>query len=165
MPEWEHVIPFSYCFNNSADNFVASCSTCNRIKGALVFDTPQHAQEYVRQQRIKKGLKTYPVSGLQETVLKKEKLAEVLQPQMPSKRVLEYPRGSKDEHPLNRKFNPNSQHVFTVNRVKVRFASLWVYSGEFEAYSTLIKELNCQDGAELLRLLLAKEYNQRSESH
>jgi 5-methylcytosine-specific restriction endonuclease McrA len=58
---WDHILPYSYCFNDDKENRVAACFTCNLIKGSRVFDTVQQAIDYVREQRAKKGM---PVSEL-----------------------------------------------------------------------------------------------------
>ena len=44
---WDHVVPFAYARDNSTSNFVASCNICNAWKGALVFETVEHARLYL----------------------------------------------------------------------------------------------------------------------
>lgn len=62
-PVWDHLSPYSYSFDNSNDNFVAACATCNAIKGARIFDSFLEAAQYVRKRRQEKGYVTLPVWG------------------------------------------------------------------------------------------------------
>ena len=55
---WEHLIPFSYGYDNSNENFVASCHICNGIKSNKMFKSIKEARDYVAQRREKKGIKT-----------------------------------------------------------------------------------------------------------
>lgn len=64
---WDHLLPYSYSFNNNNDNFVAACQQCNGIKSARVFETLDEAAEFVRNRRLEKGLKNHVVWGNEET--------------------------------------------------------------------------------------------------
>lgn len=44
---WDHKVPYAYSQNNTTDNFVAACATCNMWKGALMFDTIEQARVYL----------------------------------------------------------------------------------------------------------------------
>lgn len=88
QPHWDHILAYSYCFNNSPVNFVACCRICNQIKYNKVFDTIIEVIKYVRQRRIKKGLAVFP---LRTKLHAEKKLAEVLQQQMSSEGLLETP--------------------------------------------------------------------------
>jgi hypothetical protein len=54
----EHIEPFIYSFDNSPDNFVASCSICNSLKSCLMFQTIHECREYIKTQRALKGFTT-----------------------------------------------------------------------------------------------------------
>lgn len=86
---WDHVVPYAYCANSSPSNFVAACQQCNTVKSDKVFDTESEIKEYVRIQRIKKGL---PVRiGLRSQA----QVAKVLQSKMPNRRLLEDAQGGR----------------------------------------------------------------------
>ena len=57
---FDHVLPYSFCFNNATKNFVGACQICNGIKGDKVFKTIAAAVRYVRDRRIAKRLKNKP---------------------------------------------------------------------------------------------------------
>lgn len=61
--EWDHFICFAYSYHNGPDNFVASCSECNRLKGSLLFGNIQEARDYLRYQRTKRDLPNFPYLG------------------------------------------------------------------------------------------------------
>jgi 5-methylcytosine-specific restriction endonuclease McrA len=64
--EWDHLVPYAY-LNSSPDyNFVAACRECNRIKGAIMFQTIEEAIVYVRSR----------VWSLQESEMRKDLQAE-----------------------------------------------------------------------------------------
>jgi 5-methylcytosine-specific restriction endonuclease McrA len=42
--EWDHLVPFSYSYNNNAANFVAACKPCNGIKSSKMFATLEDAR-------------------------------------------------------------------------------------------------------------------------
>lgn len=56
--EWDHLIPFSYAQNNKVGNFCAACHICNRLKGALMFQTLEEARIHVTQKWEEKGYRT-----------------------------------------------------------------------------------------------------------
>lgn len=72
---WDHFIPHSYGFNNSSDNFVASCVQCNAIKSNKIFPSVNDLVDYVRQQRKIRRLPVRTVWGDKTT---RQSLAEVL---------------------------------------------------------------------------------------
>ena len=41
---WDHVIPFSYSYNNEGTNFLPACSFCNQWKSNLMFQTLEEVQ-------------------------------------------------------------------------------------------------------------------------
>lgn len=51
---WDHLVPYSYGYNNLDNNFVAACHICNGIKGSRMFDTTEEAREYINEKREKK---------------------------------------------------------------------------------------------------------------
>ena len=53
--EWDHALPFSYSQNNNANNFVAACQVCNRLKHDFIFSSLDEARVYLADQRAKKG--------------------------------------------------------------------------------------------------------------
>jgi 5-methylcytosine-specific restriction endonuclease McrA len=53
--EWDHKLPFAYSQNNQTENFVASCSVCNRMKSSNIFQTVEEAQVYLQGKRKSKG--------------------------------------------------------------------------------------------------------------
>lgn len=53
--EWDHQLPFIYSQNNRAENFVAACVVCNRIKSSHVFQTVEEAQVHLADRRKSKG--------------------------------------------------------------------------------------------------------------
>jgi hypothetical protein len=48
--QWDHLVPFSWLNDdgNVNNNFVASCRTCNNIKGSILFQTVEDARIYVK---------------------------------------------------------------------------------------------------------------------
>lgn len=90
---WDHLLAFSYSFNNHDCNFVATCGTCNLLKSSKVFDTVQEALNYVLKKRTKRRL---PVYAVRRQFPAEAKLAEVLQPQVPDGQLLEAPPGRRN---------------------------------------------------------------------
>lgn len=72
---WDHFVPYSYGFNNAADNFVASCTQCNAIKSDKIFPTIKELVDYVRNKRQARNLPMRTLWGDENT---KQELAEVL---------------------------------------------------------------------------------------
>lgn len=91
---WDHVLPYSYSFNNEIENFVASCAECNLIKSSLVFDSLTKAIDYVQEKRRTKGLR---VLNMQQDIAAKATLAEVLFTEVPLRLLLEDPPSNLDE--------------------------------------------------------------------
>lgn len=54
-PNWDHVEPFAWSFNNDPLNFVAACSICNGIKSSKMFSTLEDTKEYILERRKSKG--------------------------------------------------------------------------------------------------------------
>lgn len=52
---WDHIVPYSYSFNNSAENFVAACHICNSLKSDYVFNSLEEAQVFLELRRAEKG--------------------------------------------------------------------------------------------------------------
>jgi len=44
---FDHVLPYSYSYNNDASNFVAACHVCNNWKSRMVFNSLEEIQVYV----------------------------------------------------------------------------------------------------------------------
>jgi 5-methylcytosine-specific restriction endonuclease McrA len=61
--EWDHFICFAFSYHNGADNFVAACRECNRIKGSLLFGDIRAARDYIRYQRVRRDLPNFPYLG------------------------------------------------------------------------------------------------------
>ncbi len=60
----DHIIPYSYSQNNSEENLVPCCGTCNGIASNKVFDSLAHKMLFVQQRRQAKKL--FPiVSGIE----------------------------------------------------------------------------------------------------
>lgn len=102
-PNWDHVVPYSYCFNNSDKNFVASCFVCNGIKSDKIFDTFQQTVLYVQTERIKQDLPVFKLYGRNG---QKAIMAEVLLHQLPEPVFLENP--------------PNNEEDMTMSQIQVR---------------------------------------------
>ncbi len=47
-PNYDHIIPYSYLYSNSNENFVAACNVCNSFKSSLVFDNEDYCREYLK---------------------------------------------------------------------------------------------------------------------
>lgn len=46
-PSWDHLVPFSYTFDNCEWNYVATCWACNRRKGNLVFSSVEEGRRFL----------------------------------------------------------------------------------------------------------------------
>lgn len=94
--QWDHVLPFSFCFNNYSKNFAASCRQCNSIKASKVFNTIHEAIDYVRTKRFYKGLPLYrrgrPLPALRKRIPTEKIVAEVRQQEVPNGLLLGKPR-------------------------------------------------------------------------
>lgn len=67
--EWDHIIPWVYGMNNSAQNFVAACQVCNHLKGAVMFNSLGEAQVFVHEKwKVKGYTSEAPVFLLQRDV-------------------------------------------------------------------------------------------------
>src|SRR5690554_5646428 len=53
---WDHFVPYAFCGNNPADNWIAACHVCNGIKGATMFASVVEAQLFIRARWVEKGL-------------------------------------------------------------------------------------------------------------
>ena len=60
--EFDHLICWSYSKDSEVGNFVAACSTCNRIKGDKLFDNSDQARIFVRDRRLRKGFDVFPIT-------------------------------------------------------------------------------------------------------
>lgn len=94
LPTYDHLLPFSYSYNNEDQNFVAACSKCNSLKSGKVFDSLTEALIYVRQKRKAKKLPVFNVFGDIQT---KKIVAEVLLTEVPKRLLLADPRDCSDE--------------------------------------------------------------------
>lgn len=61
--EFDHFVPFCESQNNNKHNFVASCSRCNSMKSALIFNSIEEARIYIYGRREEKGLPIYLYCG------------------------------------------------------------------------------------------------------
>lgn len=86
---WDHLLPFSYTYNNEPQNFVAACRQCNSLKHSKVFDSIGKAIEYVQEKRASKAL---PVFELPNFIHPKTEVAEVSQQQVSDGLLLETSR-------------------------------------------------------------------------
>jgi HNH endonuclease len=55
----DHVLPWSYCPDNSTNNLVPACMECNGIASNLIFSTLDEKVRYVVGQRQRRGLPVY----------------------------------------------------------------------------------------------------------
>lgn len=44
-PHFDHFIPFSYCYSNRPENYVAACQDCNSRKSGRVFDSIEEVRK------------------------------------------------------------------------------------------------------------------------
>jgi hypothetical protein len=44
---WDHLVPFNFSQNNSAENYVAACGFCNQWKRDMVFQTVEEAKVFI----------------------------------------------------------------------------------------------------------------------
>lgn len=77
---WDHFLPFSIYNDNSLENFVASCKSCNSIKHNKVFNTINEVREYVKKKREVQGTKN--LSRVQDRVCSLEKESNILHDKM-----------------------------------------------------------------------------------
>lgn len=54
---WDHRVPFALSQSSSDREFIAACQICNRLKGAIVFETLEDARTFISIRRIRKGWK------------------------------------------------------------------------------------------------------------
>lgn len=85
QPQIDHVLPFSYSFNDDFDNLVLACQICNRIKADYIFDTIEQAMTYVR----KKASDRIKVQRVFGCIRSQKEVAKVLLSEMPKHVVLE----------------------------------------------------------------------------
>jgi len=52
---FDHLVPYSYSFNNKKVNFVAACHICNGLKSNKMFENIEDVSHYVRYHRTRKG--------------------------------------------------------------------------------------------------------------
>lgn len=55
----DHVLPWSYCPDNSTNNLVPACMECNGIASNLIFANLNEKVRYVVRQRQRRGLPVY----------------------------------------------------------------------------------------------------------
>ncbi len=55
----DHVVPQSYCLDNSMDNLVAACGRCNRHASNLMFNSFEEKKDYILSKRRPEMLKDY----------------------------------------------------------------------------------------------------------
>jgi len=48
VPNWDHIVPYSYSYSNADDNFVAACSICNSFKSSHVFENIIECKSYLK---------------------------------------------------------------------------------------------------------------------
>jgi CRISPR/Cas system Type II protein with McrA/HNH and RuvC-like nuclease domain len=84
--QWDHIVPYSFGYNNDFDNFVAACQLCNKIKTDKIFDSPIEAIKYVNSRRREKNL---PVRELWHIFSAEEKMAEILHGEVSERFFLE----------------------------------------------------------------------------
>jgi len=72
LPNWDHVIPYSYGYSNADENFVAACSICNSFKSSHIFENDQRCKDYLKQ-RWDKHLRLRKIVFLEDDFLEVEK--------------------------------------------------------------------------------------------
>ena len=58
LPNYDHILPYSYSYSNPDDNFVAACNVCNSFKSSHVFENETLCREYLKRKWdkvLKKG--------------------------------------------------------------------------------------------------------------
>ncbi len=63
-PSFDHFIPWAWHKTRRYDNYVASCQMCNNIKSDKLFESVQHASDYIRDVRVNRGLPVYKEPGV-----------------------------------------------------------------------------------------------------
>ena len=48
LPNWDHLIPYSYSYSNADENFVAACSVCNAFKSSHIFISDEECKEFIQ---------------------------------------------------------------------------------------------------------------------
>lgn len=85
---WDHLIPLSYRTDNRSLNLYPCCRRCNSILGNRMFQTIEEKREHVRYRLIEMGKWKLPsgedMPNMSEVIQTKEKMAEVLQPGLPT---------------------------------------------------------------------------------
>jgi len=72
LPNWDHVIPYSYSYSNADENFVAACSICNSFKGSKVFENINECKIYLNK-RWNKNLHSRKIIFLEDDSFQIEK--------------------------------------------------------------------------------------------
>ena len=72
LPNWDHVIPYSYSYSNADENFVAACSICNSFKSSHIFENHERCKAYLKQ-RWDKHLLLRKIVFLEDDLLETEK--------------------------------------------------------------------------------------------
>lgn len=54
--QWDHALPYAFAGVNACDNWVASCSVCNNIKGDRVYRNINDARSYIQNRRYELGI-------------------------------------------------------------------------------------------------------------
>jgi len=82
--EWDHMVPFAYSQNNSAQNFAAACHICNSIKSDLVFESIEKVRVYVHDKiETARRKRVAGVRRVHEAIQASSSMAEVLQEDVP----------------------------------------------------------------------------------
>jgi CRISPR/Cas system Type II protein with McrA/HNH and RuvC-like nuclease domain len=72
VPNWDHIVPYSYSYSNADDNFVAACSICNSFKSSHVFENIIECKSYLKK-RWDKHLRLRKIVLLEDDSLEIEK--------------------------------------------------------------------------------------------
>ena len=72
LPNWDHLIPYSYSYSNADENFVASCSICNSFKSSKVFENINECKIYLNK-RWNKNLYSRKIIFLEDDSFQIEK--------------------------------------------------------------------------------------------
>lgn len=65
LPNYDHILPYSYSYSNSDNNFVAACNVCNSFKSSHVFEDEFLCKEYLKR-KWEKALKKGSIVFLEE---------------------------------------------------------------------------------------------------
>ncbi len=72
VPNWDHVIPYSYSYSNADGNFVAACGICNSFKSSHIFENEKQCKVYL-EKRWDKHLRLRRIVLLEDDSLEIEK--------------------------------------------------------------------------------------------